>query len=640
MFPLIPILLTGVGVIGGLKAAQSSKLKKRVTGIFKKVDHRYQQFWQQRIDPLFGTKQRYQQVQEFSSDYNVKEINVNRRLGLSVVNTSIATLSAVFYPPLLLVSALGLLYIMGPLMYESLLTFILEKRFKYYLFASLSVIAGLLGGFYVISSLMSVLVFIAFKIAARTEAYSHAALMNAFSQQAPTSVWVLANEVETEIAFSQLQVGDVIILSAGQAVPIDGHVVEGISMIDQHILTGESQPVEKTVNDQVFANTLVLTGKLYVRVEQTGTDTVAAQIGTLLNNAANCRLDHEARSEQLADKLTLPALAASGLALVTVGSSGAIAILNSGFGSTMVFSGPLSMLSYLNLASHNGILVKDGRSLEILHTIDTIVFDKTGTLTLEQPEVGKIHCCAGWTETQILHYAATAEHRQTHPIAKAILAAAQQRELVYTPPDSADYEIGFGIRVRYQGQTVQVGSKRFMEQAQIEIPAAILAEQNHCQQIGNSLVMVAAENQLIGAIELQAQLRPDTTMLVKKLHQRGLKLYILSGDHHQPTEHLARRLNIDDFFAEVLPEGKADMIKQLQQQGRKVCFVGDGINDAIALKQADVSVSLRGATTIATDSAQIVLVSDSLQQLAQSQIIALTVVMSRLLTQFAHYRWQ
>jgi len=171
--------------------------------------------------------------------------------------------------------------------------------------------------------------------------------------------------------------------------------------------------------------------------------------------------------------------------------------------------------------------------------------------------------------------------------------------------------------VHYQGQTVQVGSCRFMLQAQIEIPADILVQQEQCQQIGSSLVMVAVDGQLIGAVALHAQLRPETGTLIKQLHQRGLKLYILSGDHYQPTQHLAQRLNIDEFFAEVLPEGKADMIKQLQQQGRKVCFVGDGINDAIALQQADVSVSLRGATTVATDSAQIVLVSQSLQQLDQ-----------------------
>ncbi len=617
MLPLFPILLVGGGVFAGLKAANNPKLRKKVNRIFKKTDNRYQHFWQQRVDPLFGTKQRNQQIQEFSGDYNAREANVNRRLGLSIVNTGLAALGAVFYPPLLLVSAVGLIYIMGPLMYKSWLTFIREKRVKYYLFASLSVIAGLLSGFYVISSLMIVLVFLAFKIAARTEVYSQATLMNTFSMQSPVSVWLLLDGNEMEIAFSELQIGDVIVLTAGQTLPIDGYVVKGMATIDQHILTGESQPIEKTINDKVFASTLILTGKLHVQVEQTGIATTAAQIGTILKNAANYRLDHEARSERLADKLTLPALAASGLALITVGNVGAVAILNSGFGSTMFFSGPLSMLSYLNIASHNGILVKDGRSLELLHTIDTVVFDKTGTLTLEQPIVGNIYSCADWTETQVLCHAATAEYRQTHPIAKAILMAAKQRKLTYTLPDMADYEIGFGIRVRYHGQTVQVGSMRFMQQAQIKIPTDILTQQIQCQQIGSSLVMVAVDKQLIGAVELQAQLRPETTTLIKQLHKRGLKLYILSGDHYQPTQHLAERLNINDFFAEALPEGKADIIKQLQQQGRKVCFVGDGINDVIALQQADVSVSLRGATTIATDSAQIVLVNQSLQQLEQ-----------------------
>ena len=405
------------------------------------------------------------------------------------------------------------------------------------------------------------------------------------------------------------------LLSAGQTIVIDGAVVKGIAMIDQHVLTGESQAVEKSINDKVFAGTLILTGKIYIRVEKTPQQTEVAKIGEILSNAANYRLEHEARSEKLADKLTFPMLAACGFALINVSSGGAAAILNSGFGSTMFFAGPLSMLSYLNIASHNDILVKDGRSLELLATIDTVVFDKTGTLTQEQPEVNEIHCCQSWTKDQVLSYAAMAEHRQTHPIAKAILAAAEQQGLAYSSPDEAHYQVGFGIQVNYQEQTVQVGSMRFMTQNQIKIHDSILQQQEHCQQCGNSLIMVAVDGVLVGALELQAQLRPETTKLIKQLHQRGLKLYILSGDHHQPTEHLAQYLKIDDFFAEVLPEEKADKIKQLQQQGAKVCFVGDGINDAIALQQADVSISLRGASTIATDSAQIILVTQSLEAL-------------------------
>lgn len=613
MLPLLPILLVGSS------AWTAVKFSKKISELSssKALENRYQKFIQEKIDPWFGTKQRTQQLQEFSGNATEQEADINRRLGLSVVNTSLAVLGAVVYPPLSLVSAAGLVYIMWPLAQRSLETLWQERRLKYRLVALLSVWGSLLAGYYVISSLMAIVLFFAFKLAARTQVHSQTTLMETLALQPPTSVWIQVNNVETEINFSELQVGDIIILAAGQTVPVDGRIIEGMALLDQHILTGEAQSVEKLVGDTVFANTLILRGKLYVRVERTGNDTAAAQIIRILGNMASNQLEHEARSEQLADKLTLPVLAGSGLALVTIGSGGAAAILNSGFGSTMFISGPLSMLSHLNLASHHGILVKDGRALEKLLNVDTVVFDKTGTLTLEQLEVSHIYCCAGWQEHQVLGYAALAEYRQTHPIAKAILIAAEQAGLVNTIPDMVAYEMGLGVQVEHQGQLIQVGSQRFIQRAQIQVPAEIELVPAHCQTAGNSLVMVAVEGKLIGALELQAQLRPETVEMVNQLHQRGLKLYILSGDHYQPTQHLAKRLNIDDFFAEVLPTGKADKIRELQQAGRTICFVGDGINDAIALQQADVSVSLRGATALATDCAQIVLMKESLLQLNQ-----------------------
>ncbi|MBO0615227.1 heavy metal translocating P-type ATPase [Thiothrix fructosivorans] len=625
------LLVMGGGTLAGKKLAKKLLSRETTVGKLKRLDPRipqppklwqrvdasYQHLFQTKIDTLFGTEQRSQQMQEFSGQYNDKEADINRRIGMSLVTTKLALLGALVYQPLSWVSAAGLLFIMGPLFKRSLHTMLRERRIKYRFVGALSVLSSLAAGYYVVSSLLSVVVFSAFKLAARTEAYSQASLMNTFALQPPATVWVQVAGVETEISFADVQIGDIIVLSAGQTVPVDGHITEGAATIDQHVLTGEAQPVEKTLDDPVLANTLVLTGKIYVRVEQTGNDTAAAQIGNILGNMTSQRLEHEARSERLADKLTFPVLAASGLAMVTIGPAGAAAIMNSGFGSIMFFSGPVSMLSHLNLASHHGILVKDGRSLEKLHEVDTVVFDKTGTLTLEQPEVSHIHCCADWQETDILTFAALAEYRQSHPVAKAILTAAEQHGLELTVPDDAAYTVGFGVQVNHQGKTIQVGSQRFMQQAEVAIPPMMETVKATCQESGNSLIFVAVNGQLAGALELQAQLRPDTVNMVRKLHQRGLKLCILSGDHRQPTEHLAKRLGIDDVFAEVLPEGKADKIRELQEAGRTVCFVGDGINDAIALQQADVSVSLRGATSVATDSAQIVLMTQSLQQLDQ-----------------------
>lgn len=625
MLPLVLNLLvtsiSGAATYSGLSCLGEERINKKAkkaNRVLKKLDQRYQRLMREHVDTLFDSRHREQQLEEFSGSYSQEETALNRRLGFSVLNTGFAVLGATVYPPFLILNALGLAYLIGPLTYEHLLGVWRNKRLSFRLIAALSIVANFAAGFYVIGSLFMNVVFLAFKLVARSEAQSRKALGNLFSLHTPDTVWVLVDGVEIETPFSQLRVGDILALNAGQVVPIDGHIVHGMATLDQQHLTGESQPIEKTTGDTILASTLVLSGKLHVRVEQTGTDTTAAHIADILNGAADYKLSVATRSEGLADKLTLPMLAASGLALMSIGMQGAVTVLNSGFGSTVFFAGPLSMLSYLNLISHHGILVKDGRSLEILHEVDTVVFDKTGTLTLNEPEVSMIHCVEGWQEDDILKLAATAEHRQPHPIARAILAAAERRELSYEQPVSGDYTLGFGLQVTtHDKRSVHVGSSRFMELQGIVIPEKIEREQARCAEQGCSLVMVAVDGVISGALEMQAQLRPEAISLIEQLHARGLKLSILSGDHDAPTRYLAQRLNIDDYFAEVLPEDKAAQIQSLQQAGRVVCFVGDGINDAIALQQADVSISMRGATTLATDSAQVVLTDNSLHQLSQ-----------------------
>jgi Cu2+-exporting ATPase len=304
-------------------------------------------------------------------------------------------------------------------------------------------------------------------------------------------------------------------------------------------------------------------------------------------------------------------------------------------GVDMMFLGPITLLNYLNLSSRNHVLIKDGRALELLHKVDTVIFDKTGTLTLEQPHVTTVHLCADLDADTVLRHAAAAEQRQSHPIAKAILAAAQERNLSLPAIVDAHYELGYGLRVwlkegdketegdtlpnevqsKTQNLFVRLGSERFMAMEGITIPAKIEAIQAACHDVGHSLVLVAVGEQLVGSIELQPTIRPEAQAVIAALHERKLTTIIISGDQEAPTRKLAQELNIDRYFANVLPEGKAKLVEQLQQEGRSVCFVGDGINDAIALKKAQVSVSLRGATTIATDTAQIVLMDQTLRTL-------------------------
>jgi Cu2+-exporting ATPase len=323
----------------------------------------------------------------------------------------------------------------------------------------------------------------------------------------------------------------------------------------------------------------------------------------------------DSQALQLANASVPPTLVAAGLAWLWVGFEGAISITGATFGFNVRLTGPITMLNYLNLASQQGILIKDGRSLELLNQIDTVIFDKTGTLTLDQPYVSHIHVFGQLDEATLLAYAAAAEDRQTHPIARAIVDAAKRRGMALPSIGVARYEIGYGIQVEIDGHLVQVGSERFMAMKGVVVPGAAQLLQADTHDRGHSLVMVAVDDELVGALELEPMVRPEARAVVEALQRRNVEVYVISGDHEEPTRQLARELGVEHYFANVLPADKAKHVERLQGAGRHVCFVGDGINDSIALKRAQVSVSLRGATTVATDTAQVVLMSATLEHL-------------------------
>jgi P-type E1-E2 ATPase len=306
-----------------------------------------------------------------------------------------------------------------------------------------------------------------------------------------------------------------------------------------------------------------------------------------------------------------------------MGPAGAVAVLNSDFGTGIRMAAPLAMLTSLALCANKGILVKDGRALELMNEIDTVLFDKTGTLTRERPEVGRIVTSHGFAPEQILQFAAAAERKFHHPIALAILHKAQELGLELPPTDDTQYKVGYGITVGVMGHTVRVGSKRFMDLEGVEITPEVAAALNQSHQEGHTMVMVSVDGRLGGALELHAAVRPEVRQIVQGLRERGIKhIAIISGDHEAPTRKLAESLGMDRYFAQVLPADKADHVIALQKEGRKVCFVGDGINDSIALKQANVSISLRGASSIATDTAHIVFLEEGLSKLCDLRDIS------------------
>lgn len=536
-------------------------------------------------------------------------------MGVSLACLGVTTLGRLFYPPLMVLSLPGLIYTAYPFM-KAGIDDLREKREVTATTLDLISIPGvmLLGDFFAASLVVSLLS-ISHLVLKRTEDHSLQSVIDVFGQH-PSSVWALVDGAEVEIPFANIRAGDILVVSAGQMIPADGVIVQGTVSIDQRMLTGESQPSEKTVGDEVFAASLLLAGRAQIQVERAGEDTIAANIGAILAKTIDFRQTFESRSQSLANRWTWPTLVAAGVAAPLRGFGGSIAILLSSLGYNLRIIGPLSMLNFLRLAAQSGILIKDARSLELLQSIDTVVFDKTGTLTLDQLRVHQIHTYSGWQEDELLTYVAAAEARQSHPIGRALLEEAAARGLTALPTDEIQYEVGFGIKVSVTGKTVSVGSARFISAAGIALPEAVAGLATAAHQQGNSLVLVSIDGALAGAIELAPTVRPQAHRTVEALRQRGLDLYIISGDQEAPTRHLAQSLGIEHYFANTLPEHKASLIQQLQNEGKRVCFVGDGINDAIALKQANVSISLRGASTIATDTAQIVLMDASLHQLA------------------------
>jgi Cu2+-exporting ATPase len=545
-------------------------------------------------------------------------------LDLAICSASLplAAAAQLAFPPLMPVAAALFAYTAIPSIQGAYEVVVKERRLGVDVLDSL-VVLGCLGTLQIFpGAVMAWCLSLGRLLVKKTEDNSKKMLLNAFGKQ-PRFVWLVKDGVEIEVPLEKVAQGDVVAVHTGDAVPVDGHIIDGMAMIDQHALTGESTPAEKGVGDRVYASTILVAGKIFVSVEQAGTETATAKISQILNDTAGYKLTSQNKGEKLADQAVLPTLAISGLAFSTLGPFAGVAVLNSDLGTGIRMAAPLAMLSSLALCAQKGILVKDGRALELMNEIDTVLFDKTGTLTRERPEVGDIVTAHGHKPEEVLLFAAAAERKFHHPIALAILHKAEELGLELPPTDETEYKVGYGISVGVNGHLIRVGSRRFMEMEGIQIPDAIEKKLDEVHEDGDTMVMVAIDDHLGGALELRAALRPEVRDIIAGLRQRGIKhLAIISGDHEAPTKKLAEELGMDRYFAQVLPADKADYVERLQAEGRKVCFVGDGINDSIALKKANVSISLRGATTIATDTANIVFLEQGLGKLCELRDIA------------------
>lgn len=430
---------------------------------------------------------------------------------------------------------------------------------------------------------------------------------------------------DVQILVSEVVVGDRVIVYPGDQIPVDGIILRGTGLLDQCKLTGESIPVTRREGEEVLASTLLVNGHLCILTERTGNNTRAGVIVNLMQSAPVHDTRVENYAATVANQAVLPTLLIGiGVGIVTRDLNRAVALLTLDLGTGIRVSVPTTILSALTYAARNGVFIRSGRAIEILSRIDTVVFDKTGTLTVGHAGITDIKVMnTGFTPTEILALAATGEQGLTHPVAEAIIRHAKDTGVELKTCEEWEYKVGLGIVAKIDGIQLMVGSPRFMTQENIDLEA-FERRYPDAKSGSHSLVYVAGNGELLGVIMYSDPPRAESKEVIKDLRSLGIEPYMLSGDVTRVAKAVAGELgmNPNNIYAEAFPEKKVEVVKALHDSGKTVAFCGDGINDSAALAYADVSISFAGATDIARETADVVLMEDNLQGLTHAILVA------------------
>lgn len=422
------------------------------------------------------------------------------------------------------------------------------------------------------------------------------------------------------ISVDRLKKGDLVLVRPGASVPADGVVEEGESSVNQAMITGESKPVEREPGDEVIGGTINGDGSLRVRVTATGEDTALSGIMRLVEEAQQSKSETQLLADKAAGWLFYTAIA---VAVIT-----AVAwILAAGFQVEVVkrvatvlviacphalgLAIPLVVAITTSLAASNGILVRDRLAMEDARNIDTVIFDKTGTLTKGEFGVVDIQTVDGWDQDDALALAAAIEADSEHTIARGVRQSAEEKELSFPRLSNFEAIKGRGVRATRDGQAVYVGGPRLLEKLEIESPEALKEFEAQGQEKGHTLIYLIQNDQVVAGLTLADVIRPESREAVQKLHEMGIEVAMLTGDSEAVAKAVAQELDIDKYFAEVLPETKDQKVNELRQQGKLVAMVGDGVNDAPALTRADVGIAIGSGTDVAVESADVILVKSN-----------------------------
>lgn len=431
---------------------------------------------------------------------------------------------------------------------------------------------------------------------------------------APPKANVIREGREVEVATADVQVGDIVVIRPGNKIPVDGEITEGESTIDESMLTGESMPVTKGVGDTVAGATINKSGAFKYRATKVGADTALAQIVKLVQEAQNSKAPAQLLADRASQWLVLAAIIVSVAAFVFwywAASSSllfaitlAITVLVIACPDALGLATPMAIMIGTGRGALNGILIKNALALEEAAKLSVVVFDKTGTLTMGQPEVVEVVSARGVPDTVVLSNAAAIEKGSDHPLAVAILHKASGLDI--SAAKSFENLEGRGAKALVDGEVVFVGNRRLMDEARIDL-GALAAEAQRLASGGRTVVHVARGGRLIGLIAIADKERPTSAKTVASLQRAGVKVAMLTGDNQATADRIAKQLGIDIVLAEVLPGMKVQKLKELQSQGYRVGMVGDGINDAPALTQADLGFAIGAGTDVAIESADVVL---------------------------------
>jgi Cu+-exporting ATPase len=447
---------------------------------------------------------------------------------------------------------------------------------------------------------------------------------------------IRADGVDEDVSLDQIAVGDRLRVRPGEKIPVDGELLEGRVAVDESMVTGESMPVTKDVGDRVVAGALNKTGSFIMRADKVGADTLLAQIVQMVAQAQRSRAPIQRLADTVSGWFVPTVIAIALLAAVVWGLVGpeprlsyalvaAVSVLIIACPCALGLATPISIMVGVGRGAHAGVLIKNAEALERFEKVDTLVLDKTGTLTEGRPSVTAILPAQGFDEADILRLSASLERGSEHPLADAIVRAANDQDIPLSEAVDFDSPVGRGVRGTIDGRQIALGNTRYLGELSIDV-SALEPKAEALRHDGATAIFVAIDGKAAGVIGIADPIKATTPEAIRALKAAGLRLVMMTGDNRTTAEAVARRLGIDEVQAEVLPQDKASVVQQLRSQGRIVAMAGDGVNDAPALAAADVGVAMGAGSDVAIESAGVTLLGGDLQGIVRARRLSRAVM--------------